>query len=304
MKVLFVCSGNSQAESPFVKEQANSLKRKNVDVDFFFIKGRGYWGYLKNFLPLRRKIRIGGYDLVHAHYGLSGAIALLASNVSVIITFHGDDINIFRNRLISIIASNFASQSIFVSQKLQQKAGISCKGRVIPCGVDLDTFFPVEKEVARKKMGLHFEKKYILFAGSFSEPVKNVELAREAVQVDNDFQLIELGGYTRTEVNLLMNASDVLMMTSFSEGSPQVIKEAMACNCPIVSTDVGDVREVVEDTEGCYITTFDAGNVANNLTQAFEFGRNTNGRESVGNLELSRIADKVISVYTSILEQN
>ena len=153
-------------------------------------------------------------------------------------------------------------------------------------------------------MCLHFEKKYILFAGSFIEPVKNVALAREAVQLDNDSELIELRGYSRSEVNLLMNASDVLMMTSFSEGSPQIIKEAMACNCPIVSTDVGDVREVVEETEGCYITTFDASNVAKNLTQAFEFGRDTNGRECLGNLELSRIADKVISVYTSILEQN
>jgi len=140
-----------------------------------------------------------------------------------------------------------------------------------------------------------------LFAGAFDNWVKNSKLAIESVMNISDTELLELKGYNRNQVSLLMNACDVILITSFSEGSPQVIKEAMACNLPIVSTDVGDVKEVIGNTEGCYITSFDPKDVAEKIKMALDFGKRTNGRENIKHLEINIIAKRIIKLYNKVL---
>jgi teichuronic acid biosynthesis glycosyltransferase TuaC len=95
-------------------------------------------------------------------------------------------------------------------------------------------------------------------------------------------------------------------VTSFSEGSPLVIKEAMACNCTIVSTNVGDVEWVLGDTEGCYIAVFDAKDVAKKLKLAIEFREEhqyTNGRNRITELGLDSetIAGRIMEVYKKVI---
>jgi teichuronic acid biosynthesis glycosyltransferase TuaC len=90
-------------------------------------------------------------------------------------------------------------------------------------------------------------------------------------------------------------------LTSLHEGSPNIIKEAMACNCPIVSTDVGDVRDVVSGTEGCYVTTYDPEDIAEKLKSALQFNKRTAGREKIQHLDSNIIAHKIISIYKTIL---
>ncbi len=214
--------------------------------------------------------------------------------------------NIFKNRIISAIVALLSHKTIFVSKKLFNKAYIKKGQNIIPCGVDFDVFKSLDKESARKAMNLCVRKKYLLFSSAFDNSIKNFKLLHAAQNLlrDDSIEIIELKGYSRDEVSLLMNAVDVCIMTSFSEGSPQFIKEALACNCPVVSTDVGDVREIIRDTEGCYITSFDPEDVANKIKMALEFGKRTNGRERIKKLGLDSesIAMEIIKLYKNVIQ--
>jgi len=303
MKILIVCSGNSGHISPFVKEQGESLKKLGISIDYFLIKGKGILGYLKNLPKLNKQIKKEKYDLIHAHYGLSGLLCVLQRKVPVIITFHGSDINNSYHRKFSKIAMRLSSYNIFVHKSIKDKVGAKNKYSIIPCGVNLDTFHFSNMMEARKETYLDIGKKYVLFAGAFDNWVKNSKLAIEPIKNISYTELLELKGYNRNQVNLLMNACDVLLITSFSEGSPQVIKEAMACNCPIVSTDVGDVKEVIGNTEGCYITSYDPKDVAEKIKMAFDFGKRTNGRKQIIKLGLDSdtISKGIKDIYNQVL---
>lgn len=202
----------------------------------------------------------------------------------------------------SSFASCFCAASIFVSTKLAVKC-FSWKRNtfVVPCGVDFDVFFPMEKALAKKKLGMDPGERYILFSSSFDNPVKNFPLARKALTFHAGIPAKEIKGKTREEVNLLLNGAELLLMTSFSEGSPQIIKEAMACNCPIVAMDVGDVRQVIGETVGCFITSFDPEDVASKIKLALAFGKRTDGREKIGWLDNRHIAQQIEKVYKSVL---
>ena len=117
--------------------------------------------------------------------------------------------------------------------------------------------------------------------------------------------LLELSEeYKRHEVNFLLNACDLLLMTSIREGSPQVIKEAMACNCPIVSTEVGDVKDIIGNTKGCFITSHDPIDVAKKIQLALDFGKRTNAREKIKHLDINIIADKINNIYKEVVRNN
>lgn len=303
MKVLIVCSGNKGRISPFISEQGEKLLKHGVEFSYFLIEGKGLYGYLSNVRRLNKVIELTKPDLIHAHYGLSGLLANIQRKVRVITTFHGSDINYRLNRPFSVLASRLSEHSIFVSPLLARIGLAKTNFSIIPCGIDLEVFVPSDRQESRKKMNLKEEDKLVLFSGSFNETVKNYPLAKAAVRLLDNVRLVELNSYSRKEVNLLMNACDVVLMTSFSEGSPQIIKEAMACNHSIVSTDVGDVRETIGDTEGCYITTFDPGDVAEKLKKALAYGKPTYGREKILHLDNQIIAGKVYNVYLEVLKK-
>ena len=135
-------------------------------------------------------------------------------------------------------------------------------------------FYPIDRNKARKKLNYDTKQNIILFSSSFNIPIKNYELAREAIKISkNNFLTVELVNKSRKEVLNLLNACDMVLMTSKNEGSPQIIKEAMACNRPIISTDVGDVREVISKIEGCYISNFSPKKLAQYIDSALKFTR-------------------------------
>jgi len=303
LRILIVCRIHSGQISPFITEQVNSLKSLGIEVDYILVDQKGLVGYLKKRKDLLNKIKVYRPDIIHAHYGLSGLLANLQKKAPVVTTYHGSDIN---NRMVfpfSRICMMLSVYNIFVSAKNQKKSGIKKNNLVIPCGVDLNLFVPINKEEAKNKLKLDKNKKYILFAGAFQNQVKNSELAIEAVSMTPDVELLELNGYTREQVVTLMNAVDVALMTSFTEGSPQFIKEAMACNCPIVSVPVGDVPEVIANLEGCYISTYDPSDVAAKLKLAFDFANRTDGRKRIIELKLDteNVAKRILGVYNSII---
>lgn len=303
-RVLIVCSGN--VLQPFVNDQALSLLSQGVQIDFFYIKGRGIWGYFKNRKQLLKKILTYKPNIIHAHFGLSGLLSNLQRSVPVVTTYHGSDINIKTVFLLSRISILLSSQNIFVSKVLAEKAGVSRSYSIIPCGVDTHLFVDLGKNASRYKLNLPQDRELVLFGGVFNNSIKNFSLAQNAIHDNIDVDIVELKGYSREQVVLLMNSVDLLILTSHSEGSPQVIKEAMACNCPIVSTDVGDVRWVIGDTEGCFICSYDPSDVARKIELALEFARTkgrTNGRQRIIELGLDSdsVAKQLVEVYKKAL---
>lgn len=306
MKVLIVCSATKEIIAPFISDQVSSLNNVGIITDFFFIEKGGISGYLKRLPLLKRKISCSKPDIVHAHYGLCGLLASLQCKVPVIITFHGSDINNKFIRYFSIIAYFLSDKAIFVTWKLSNLLYVK-RPIIIPCAVDLDVFRAIPKVEARKKLGWSLNGDYILFSSSFDNAIKNYALAYEAVILLNkkDIQLMELKGLSRDEVCLYLNASDCALMTSYTEGSPQFIKEALACNCPIVSTDVGDVSNLIENVDGCYLTSFDPIDVSNKIQLALNFAGRTNGRNRiiVLGLDSSSIAKRIFQLYNEIISK-
>jgi glycosyltransferase involved in cell wall biosynthesis len=309
VKVLILSSGNRGVITPFVKEQGSCIQKNNIEVDYFLIKGKSYKGYLANLTLLKNKISEFKPDLIHAHYGLTALLANFQRKVPVITTFHGSDIWVYRrNRLLSQIAQILSEHSIIVDPRMLEKLVLPRKATIIPCGVDMETFYPIVKDIAFEKTNLPRDKINLLFSSKFNYYEKNYPLAQKTLEILGDgFNIIELDGYTRTEVSYLLNACEIALMTSISEASPQFIKEAMACNCPTVSTDVGDVKKLIGNTDGCYITTFDPEDVAEKVKMALEFRikyKQTNGRKRIIELGLDSetVAGKVIEVYKKVLK--
>ncbi len=305
MNVLIVCTGNFGYIKPFVSEQVYALNKLGVHTDYYLIKGKGILGYLKNLYPLRKKIKHGKYDLLHAHFGLSGFLSILQCKLPVVISFLTGEQLFWYTNILSSISILFSKKNIFVSESTYNDIFIKrpTKKIVIPLGVQLDIFKPIDRAFAKKKMNISESKINILFASDFTKEkfYKNPKLAFNAVSKMENVNLIELRNYNRSQVNFLLNAVDLLLLTSKVEGSPMIIREAMACNCPIVATDVGDIKEVIHETEGCFITSFNSEDVIEKIQMAIKFGKRTNGREKIirkyDNLILAK---RIIQVYNEV----
>lgn len=304
MKILIVARFKEHGFAPFVTEQMAALEKSGVECCFFPVRNKGLMGYLKQLPELKRAIKEFTPNVVHAHYGLCGLLANLQRRVPVVTTYHGSDINDKKVLRLSKIAILRSSYNIFVSQKNIDIARPKKNYALIPCGINLEDYPFIDKSEARTQMGLNPDKKYVLFAGAFDNAIKNAALAKAAVALLNDknTELLELKGYTRKQVAILMQAVDAFLMTSFTEGSPQVIKEALACGCPIVSVDVGDVKERVKDVEGCFVVEKDAKKLAIALKKAMSYGNRTNGKDAImrDGLTNDTIAMKLKDIYNVV----
>lgn len=310
MRVLAVCSFKVKQKenvSPFVREQVSALRSLGVECGFFHVRGKGVVGYLRQLKFLRKRIKEFNPDVIHAHFGLCGLLANLQRKVPVITTYHGSDINDKKAFPFSKMAIRLSAWNIFVSRKTMRIAKPRKKCTLVPCGIDFSDLQLTEKQEARQRMNLAESKRYVLFAGAFDNAVKNAPLAKKTVSFlqDENVELLELKGYTREEVTLLMCAADAFLMTSFSEGSPQVVKEALACGCPIVSVDVGDVKERIEGVVGCHVAqTRNPEDLAYLLKKAMAFEGKTNGREKLlsDGLDNRQVAESLVGIYKTVLK--
>ena len=325
MKILIVGNNKPGHFAPFVEEQARALQQQGCDVVFFGVQGKGIIGYLRCLPALKRAIKQHQPNLIHAHYGLSGLLANLQRIVPVVTTYHGSDINVPSVLRFSKIAMRLSAWNIFVSKRNIAIAQPKDKYTLLPCGVNLPLPW---SEMQTQRVGqltlnqwvqrkVDKDVKYVLFAGAFDNAVKDPELAKSAIAFYNStftnsqlpianspIDLIELKGYNRDQVNALMYNCDALLMTSKTEGSPQVIKEAMACGCPIVSVDVGDVAERLSGVEGCYVVhSREPAVIAEALKKAIAFDGKTNGRSHIIKMGLSneQVAEQLVGIYNKIL---
>jgi len=268
---------------------------------------------------IRSRIHEFRPDVVHAHFGTITALAtVLAADVPVIITFRGSDLNPspsdgwMRNAVQNILsntAARFAEGIILVSRQLRSRLWFyHPNARVIPTGVDMDVFKPGSRVEAREKLEWRFNDPVVLFNAGLSPLVKRLDLAEQAVgllrQRVPTVRMHVLDGRTpHQELPLYMNAADCLLVTSDFEGSPDIVKEALASNLPIVSVDVGDVRERTEGVSGVEIVARDRQALASAAERIIESATRSNGREKIAELDSGRIRDAVIEVYEEVLRR-
>ena len=331
MKILEVSrykSNFADHQLPFVTEQGESLRALGCEVECFLVRGN----YLRAVKALKQKIRACQPDIVHAHFGLSAITAELQSLVPVITTFHnGETLNWHVNFLTSLFSLR-AKHVVYVAQHIHDLLYFKAKKySIIPCGVNMDDCHIIDQITAREQLGFETGVKYILFGGGFDNQRKNYAILRNAVErmekapwipVEGgercgNIVCLEMKGLSRAECVLRMNACDLFALPSHSEGSPQALKEAVACNCPIVATDMADVRHLLGDLPGHYILRnprktherWDADENSLNelvelLQEALQFSGRTAGRDRITELQLSneQVAKRLVEIYEHLLK--
>ena len=304
---------------PFLVQQVEYLRKAGVEVEVFSFRGaKNPFNYLKAWLKARKKLKEQSYDLIHAQWGQSALLAL-PKRLPLVITFHGSDVQgevsangayTARGWLLrqgSAWGARFADEMIAVSPLLQQRIKpIQKRVHVIPGGLNLDLFQPLDQRMARRELALPPLKKLVLFGGRPEMPVKRYALAHNVIQHVRargiEVELIVLDKVPHAQIPLYLNACDALLLTSLHEGSPTIIKEALACNLPIVSTDVGDVRARLEPIEGCIVCADDTPQaLAAALEQVLARQTRIDGRRHVLELDERLQAQKIIAVYRRAL---
>ena len=310
MKLLYVSRSNTGVPHQFVKEQADELIAKfNIRVEHFLIKKGGISGYCKAIAQLYRYMKKKQIDIIHVHYGLWSIVVfitrlLLFKKNKVVITFHGSDINKKTERKVSLLGARFSSHNILVSPKMQKFFRNNYS--ILPCGININV--PLDlRESARKARGWGESDFIILFASSFDRPVKDPEFAMKIVEIfkntiNRKVQFIEMKGYSREELTKLMQAADVLLMCSKTEGSPQVIKEAILNGLPIISNDVGDVRTICDGVDNCFIIPKTVDDYLKCLHFVSKNNFRIQNREPVvEKFDNTTICKKLYGIYTEVL---
>jgi len=284
----------------FVKDQTDALRRLGVSVDVFHFDGRRDWrAYGTAARAVRRLVAPGHFDVVHAHYGLSGAVALCQRSVPVVTTFHGSDsAQVAWQRRVSWVVAR-RSTPIFVAAENARRLGLP-DALVLPVGVDTALFQPTDRAGARAALGWEQDPTYVLLPGARSNPIKRADLFDRVVDLVGrrlpDVRGVSLEGYSRQDVSNVMNAVDVVLLTSDWEGSPVAVKEALACTTPVVSVPVGDVPALLAGLPGCAIAPRDIRMLADAVLAA----RTVHDPALRGRaLEFSheRVAAQILEVY-------
>lgn len=286
MKVLFVASGNKAvgSVSAFVQSQFDSLRQLGLDMIMYPVVGHGWRSYLRAGREVRRIVRAESVDIVHAHYSICGLVASLAclyTRTKVVVSILGSfPRQNFKWRWVRFFIKHIWDETLVKSQRTADQLGLDLP--VIPNGVNLEQFKLIDFNEARRMCGFEEGKKYVVWCSNPDRPEKRFRLAQQAVEVlhDDSVELHPVFNRTHDDVVKYMCAADVLLLTSVSEGSPNVIKEAMACNCPIVSTDVGDVRVRLKNVDSSYVADVDTPEALSVcLAKALASSYRTNGRE-------------------------
>jgi teichuronic acid biosynthesis glycosyltransferase TuaC len=264
-------------------------------------------------------LRRSRYDLIHAHFGLSGWVARCQFRLPIVVSFMGDDVlgRFARSGRVTLYgrllrASGFVlarsvSAVILKSNAMKSKLRIA-SAHVIPNGVDLSLFRPASTEEARAMLVLDPRKKFVLFPYDAGIATKRFDLVQEAVlRARAQISVLEILRVSRVPQNqmpIYMNAADMLVLASESEGSPNVIKEAMATNLPVITVDVGDAAELVGQTEGCYVVPRQADAIAEKIIEVCRRGRRTRGRDSIERLSMEVVAKQITDVYADVLRRS
>jgi teichuronic acid biosynthesis glycosyltransferase TuaC len=310
MKVLVLTNMYPSADKPsfgiFVAEQVEDLRRAGVDVDVLSFDGtQDRREYLRARGTLAKRVASGSHDLIHAHYGLSGALAITVHRTPVVTTFHGGDYTGLDrwHVIVSWVVARLTTPVVVSSEGRRRLRRPNAE--VIPAGVDIERFVPIDRAEARRALGWDVTSPYALLLGSRALYNKRADLFDAAVararERRPDLRAVSLEGFAREEVQLMLNAVDVAVMCSDTEGSPVAVREALACSTPVVGVDVGDVGEVLAGLPGCAIVPRSAAPVGDAIVTALDAGRPVQLRERARETSRPVIAERLVRLYGRVL---
>lgn len=321
LRALYVIPGEDNGIGmSFSRRQVASVSKRGVTVHTFFLKSRTSPTILwSEWHRLRKEICSFRPDIVHAHFGtMTAFLAARASAYPLVITFHGSDLNPTPGdwwikgklgRILSHLAAWRAAQIICVSPQLRARvAYLGNRVQTIPCGVDFSRFKPMSQSRCRAALGWPLKEKVVLFNARTDPIGKRLDLAEAATAVAarkiDQLRLHVFRGTTHPDdMPLYYAAADCLLMTSDYEGSPMVVKEALAANLPVVSVDVGDVAEWIQGVDSCSTVERDPIALGAALVNAICSQQPSNGRERIQELSEDAIAERVVSIYHSAVRQ-
>lgn len=313
MRVLVVMNFGADEATPqrgrWVVDQVEALREEGVEVDLFSFRP-GKRRYLPAIRRIRRLLRNGRYDLVHAHYGLAGWCARLAGSGPLIVTFHGTDV---RHRIVGpmsraltrrIALTAGASRALFFPEA--GRPGLPLReGRnaVLPCGIDLSRFGPRDRREARRRLGLDPEVPLLLFPADPARPEKRFDRAREIADRTRA-KLLAGGSIPPDEMPDWINAANAVLITSEYEGFGLACLEALACEVPVLSTPVGIAPHALEGLELCHCAEFDPADWATRAAALISMeDPRTPGRARAESLSARRLAHRVAIAYGEILDR-
>ncbi|GGF44788.1 glycosyltransferase family 4 protein [Echinicola rosea] len=319
INVLFVSSGNLKNFdlAPFIKVQGESLAQVGINVTYFKIKGKGSKGYIKNIENLRNFIKENDFDLIHAHFTLSGWVAALSfPKQPLILSLMGTDAlgrvksqwkiaKVFNHlTILTYLIQPFVKKIISKSSNIDKHVWVKSKSYILPNGVDLSKFDGKRTDYS-EELNLDPNKKYILFLGKKDDKNKNFQFLKE-IEKDlskHNFHLIAPYPVSHATIIKYLSTVDMVVVCSLQEGSPNVVKEAMASNCKGVFTDVGDIREVVGNTPGYAITAFNKEDLLDKILDV-DTMKVCKGRERLleKKLDTRNIAQKLKEIYLDTLK--
>ena len=328
MRVLMICPELPAAETPGsmapTARQIRSLQTAGIDTDVVDMSGVPKLKYLMVIPKIRRLI--DRCDLIHAHFGYCGWLAKLAplgkfASKPVVMSYMGDDLLGTRkneqgelewfSRVMVAANRRLAKRVTEVIVKSQEMAALVAPvpASVIPNGVDTSVFAPQDRQHAREQLGLPKDQRLVLFPGNPEYACKGYPFAANVCQraselLGTPIRLIPLWNIDPDEVAVYMNACDAMVMTSLSEGSPNVVKEALACNVAIAGVPVGDVEEQLANVSGCHCLPRETEPFANGLIDLLRHHPRSAGREAIESrqLDLPSVAERIIQVYRRALQ--
>jgi len=305
----------------FVRDEVEALRDAGVDADVYFVNGRANrLNYAGAPFGLAKRLRSRRYDVIHVHHSFCAFFATVQRRIPVVWTFHEGEIDstadvvradspVKRLAYSSEFKRSMArrvDRLITVSEHLKDPLGRD-DAVTIPCGIDTGVFKPMDRSQARSRLGLDPGGRYALFPSSPDRVEKRFDLARAGAEAFADrtgtkLELLCLDNVPHEDVPGHMNACDVFLMTSAFEASPVTVREALACNLPVVSTDVGDVRTVLDGIAGCYIIEPSPADIAQGVEAVLESAEGFNGRDKMEDYSLETTVKKLLALYAGLVE--
>jgi teichuronic acid biosynthesis glycosyltransferase TuaC len=319
MNVLFISPYTDFGQpTPYIQSQAGSLRNLGINVTEFHLTDRGLKAHIKFFFRIRAFLKNKQFDIIHAHFGyLAMWTYVWSSRSKFVVSFMGEDLygllnkklkQSIQGRFNKILASFLQSRADWIIVKSNHmfsfiKPEYKAKTTVIPNGVDFNAFPLIDQQLAKQKLQWDTKKRQVLFLGKKNMFRKNFKLVENACALlnDNNIELIAPYPINTKKVYLYMNACDCLVFSSLEEGSPNVIKEAIVCNSPIVTTNVGDTAERINNIDGCYLAGYDPQDFMINIRKALNFSKRTKGREASAYLDHTHAAQKIAVIYQSLI---
>jgi glycosyltransferase involved in cell wall biosynthesis len=305
MKVLLITSEWDLC--PFIERQVEFLRERSIEIDVFIFRGnKSPFQYLRAWIRIRKMFLFSKYDLIHANFGQSALLAMPLIK-PLVVSFHGSDLlgikrkngkNTFTGFILqswSKYVSKLAAKVTTVSHEMANNLPKTVEYCLLPCGVDLELFKPASSQQCREKLNLSGDKKLILFGGRPERLDKRLWLAKKCVSeisAQYNAELVTMSSVPHEKVPEYINACNLVLLTSKQEGSPNIVKEALACNVPVVSVDVGDVRERITNIKGCFISESDSpAHIIKALVKGLTFNEEFKGREE------DKVIDQLVEIY-------